>query len=96
MFGLLEETVAGLPNKALWCLSVCLSVLVDGFAVVAVLIAICSAARWTGGGGGGWYPWNVILVLGNWFENHIDELEMLIVVADGDDINAESFLRMYC
>ena len=29
-------------------------------------------------------------------ENHIDELEMLIVVADGDDINAESFLRMYC
>ena len=34
--------------------------------------------------------------VGKLIENHIDELEMLIVVANGDDINAESFLRMYC
>ena len=34
--------------------------------------------------------------IGKLIENHIDELEMLIVVADGDDIDAESILRMYC
>ena len=44
VFGSLEETVADLPSEVLWCLSVCLSVLVDGFAVVAVLIVIRSAA----------------------------------------------------
>ena len=96
VFGLLEETVADLPSEALWCLSVCLSVLVDGFAVVAVLIVIRSAAGWTGRGGGGLISLQSNSSIRKLIENHIDELEMLIVVADGDDINAESFLRMYC
>ena len=48
------------------------------------------------GEGGGLISLKSNCSIGNWFENHIDELEMLIVVADGDDINAESFLRMYC
>ena len=37
-----------------------------------------------------------ILAIWKLLENRIDELQMLIVVADGDDINAESFLRMCC
>ena len=87
IFGFQEKTVADLPSEFLYCfLFVCLSVWVDGFAAVAVSVAISamSVAAYT----------NNWASRGNWSENHIDELRTWIVATDGDDIIVESFLTM--
>ena len=69
-------------------MSVCLSIrLVDGFVVGG--IDVIYFIGWIGRGG-----W-IFLAVWKLLENPIDELQ-LIVVVDGDDINAESFLRMCC